>query len=447
MLDLTTPTRRTEDSEPLLGPAGGTLALKVCGGSHRGRVIQIRAPKCTIGSAAGCTLRLRATGVRPLHCWILRGQAGTVVRRCASGTLLNGLAYEDAPLRRGDRLRIGMVELEVVDCPERSAEPVHRTMTQRMPADDSFLQDSKLRELELSLTTANDEIARLEADAQQAWQTSITAAERAEQLRLALEKANVEAGEVRGELEAAQAALARERLQRQQDPQLDDLQERLDETERKLAASAELQARSARELAEQAARIASEREAVERQQLRLAETEQSLAASSEAQARSVRELAEQAARFASEREAFERQLEQLRRDVERAHTQPAQQSSRMTITMDEVRAEAQAQEADARQAQEWQDRCAVLEADLQRTQDELAAACQARDAAGQWESRFREADRQVEHWQAEADGRRLHIEDLQQQLAAEDAAGPGRCGGGAAAGRPATRIGTAARGA
>jgi len=137
-------------------------------------------------------------------------------------------------------------------------------------------------------------------------------------------------------------------------------------------------------------------------------------ASAEVQTRGQGELAEQVARFASERETLERQVEQLRCDLERARSQVGQQSSQMTVTMDQIRAEAQ-----ARQAQEWQERCAVLEADLQRTRDELAAACQARDAAGAWESRFREADRQVEHWQAEADGRRLHIEDLQQQLAAE----------------------------
>lgn len=374
MLELTTPFRRTEDSAPLLGRDGGTLALKVCGGSHRGRVIQIRAAKCTVGSAAGCTLRLRATGVRPLHCWILRGPSGTVVRRCASGTLLNGLAYEDAPLRRGDRLRIGMVELEVVDCPQRPAEPFPPTEALRPPADDFFLHESKLRELELSLTAANDEIARLEADAQQAWQTSITAAERAEQLRVALEQANVEAGEMRGELEAAQAALASERLQRQQDPQLADLQQQLDETGRQLAASTELQARTARE------------------------------------------QAEQAARFAGEREALDRELAQLRRDLDQARDQAGQQSAQMTITMDQVRAETQAQ-----QAQGLQDRCAALEAELQQARDQLATACQARDAASQWETRYQEADKQVELWQAESHGRQSRIEELEQQLAVEQA--------------------------
>ena len=72
----------------------GHLILRVRGSGHDGRLIQIRAAKCTIGSAAGCTLRLRAASVGPLHCWILRGAAGAVVRR------LHGKMIVDLLLRR-----------------------------------------------------------------------------------------------------------------------------------------------------------------------------------------------------------------------------------------------------------------------------------------------------------------------------------------------------------
>src|SRR5688500_9977687 len=101
----------------LLGTPPGELTLSVLTGEHQGRQIQIRSAKCTIGSAAGCTLRLRARGVKPLHCWILRGPGGTIVRRRHPDTQLNGRSFNDAPLAPGDRLRVGSVELEVTACP------------------------------------------------------------------------------------------------------------------------------------------------------------------------------------------------------------------------------------------------------------------------------------------------------------------------------------------
>jgi len=112
-------------SETRSPPAGavGELALRIRGGDYHGRVVRIRAAKCTIGSAADCTLRLAAPGIRPLHCIILRGEAGSTVRRWSPDTQLNGRAFSDALLMVGDRLQIGPVELEVLDdaeLPQRS---------------------------------------------------------------------------------------------------------------------------------------------------------------------------------------------------------------------------------------------------------------------------------------------------------------------------------------
>ena len=92
-----------------------SLALRVIGSEHHGRVLRIQAPKCTIGSAAGCTLRLKAPGVRDVHCLVLRGPGGLVVRSWSHDTCLNGQAVTDAPLRIGDHLAVGSVELEVLD--------------------------------------------------------------------------------------------------------------------------------------------------------------------------------------------------------------------------------------------------------------------------------------------------------------------------------------------
>ena len=100
---------------PALLPDPGQMTLRVSAPGQEGRVVQIRSAKCTIGSAAGCTLRIRARGVGALHCWILRGQSATIVRRLHGPATLNGGTFEEAALNRGDRLRIGSVELELVE--------------------------------------------------------------------------------------------------------------------------------------------------------------------------------------------------------------------------------------------------------------------------------------------------------------------------------------------
>ncbi|MCU0878859.1 MAG: hypothetical protein MUF06_13835 [Pirellulaceae bacterium] len=100
----------------LLGVPTNKLALRVVSKEHHGREFSLQGAKCSVGSARGCTLRLRGAGVGPLHCLILRGAGGTIVRRRSPRTLLNGAPFDDALLRPGDRLQVGPVELEIVDC-------------------------------------------------------------------------------------------------------------------------------------------------------------------------------------------------------------------------------------------------------------------------------------------------------------------------------------------
>jgi hypothetical protein len=103
-------------STSVLDPALGEIVLRVRGTSRDGQIVRLRSPKCTIGSARHCTLRLAAHGVQPLHCLILRGNRGMLVRRWAPGTLLNGRGFTDAELAPGDCLSIGPIELEVLQC-------------------------------------------------------------------------------------------------------------------------------------------------------------------------------------------------------------------------------------------------------------------------------------------------------------------------------------------
>jgi hypothetical protein len=90
------------------------LTLRVVGTEHDGRILRIKSAKCTIGSAQGCTLRLRAPGVRGVHCLVLRGAGGLAVRNWSPDTRLNGRTFTDALLTNGDRLTVGPLEFEIL---------------------------------------------------------------------------------------------------------------------------------------------------------------------------------------------------------------------------------------------------------------------------------------------------------------------------------------------
>ncbi|MGQ9576652.1 MAG: hypothetical protein ACUVUC_15195 [Thermoguttaceae bacterium] len=89
--------------------------LRIRGTRRDGQIVRLRSAKCLVGSAPWCTFRIRARGIQPLHCLIVRGPAHAVVRRWATDTRLNDCPFADALLTPGDRLGIGPVEFEVVD--------------------------------------------------------------------------------------------------------------------------------------------------------------------------------------------------------------------------------------------------------------------------------------------------------------------------------------------
>src|SRR5687768_13491261 len=104
-------------------PTQTELTLCVCGTPQNGRLVRLRGANCTVGSDSQCTLRLRATGVSPLHCLILRGDERTIVRSLSGVTRINGRDISEANLEVGDRLTIGTIEFEVVDSPDGNAGP------------------------------------------------------------------------------------------------------------------------------------------------------------------------------------------------------------------------------------------------------------------------------------------------------------------------------------
>ncbi len=118
----TTRRRANSDGTSSLGP----LVLRICGSQREGQIVRLRSAKCTIGSGEHCTLRVRARGVEPLHCVLIRKAARTVVRRWAKDTRLNGASFTDASLNRGDRLSIGPIEFEVLESGSRPASDLPR---------------------------------------------------------------------------------------------------------------------------------------------------------------------------------------------------------------------------------------------------------------------------------------------------------------------------------
>ena len=142
--------------------AGGDLVLRVCGSTRHGQIVRLRSPKCTVGSGPRCTLRLRARGVRPIHCLIVRGSGATVIRRWSSDTRLNGRTFTDAELVGGDRLGIGNIELEVLDPgrlptpdPTQSRQPQTQTPPSPQPPVPGGSDRGTIEKMTARLTLAN----------------------------------------------------------------------------------------------------------------------------------------------------------------------------------------------------------------------------------------------------------------------------------------------------
>ena len=112
--------RMNFDPSQLLGEPLGKLVLEIDKGDGRARTFHMSGAKCAIGSDERCEIRLKGTGVRPVHCVILRGDDRTIVRRWAGNTWLNGRTFNDTTLHQGDELRLGNLCIRVVE-DERAA--------------------------------------------------------------------------------------------------------------------------------------------------------------------------------------------------------------------------------------------------------------------------------------------------------------------------------------
>ena len=67
--------------------------------------------KSVIGSDIGCNVVMAAQSVKPVHCMVIQGEAGTIVRNFCSDTRLNGNPVGDTWFHADDTLSIGGVNL------------------------------------------------------------------------------------------------------------------------------------------------------------------------------------------------------------------------------------------------------------------------------------------------------------------------------------------------
>ncbi|MEO0531902.1 MAG: FHA domain-containing protein, partial [Planctomycetota bacterium] len=81
----------------------------------------------TVGAGPRCSIRLDGPGLRPLHCVITPTEDGAVIRRWAAETRLNGDDFTEAELSAGDIVRVGSIDLRVIELlptpPEQDAAP------------------------------------------------------------------------------------------------------------------------------------------------------------------------------------------------------------------------------------------------------------------------------------------------------------------------------------
>ena len=139
----------SESAQVLAGLGKGQFVLRVCGSKYDGRIVRLSSQKCSIGSGAGCTLRLSGAGIDPLHCLVLRGERGAFIRRWSANTHLNGEPFTDAQLKVGDRLSVGPVELEVLE----NASPEH-SIGATGPLDAEHRDSNDLAKLQQSLSSS-----------------------------------------------------------------------------------------------------------------------------------------------------------------------------------------------------------------------------------------------------------------------------------------------------
>jgi hypothetical protein len=404
----------------------GDLVLRVCNLSRNGQIVRLKSAKCTIGSGPHCTLRLRAGGVSPLHCLILRGRTSTIVRRWAADTRLNHQSFTDAPLSCGDRLSVGPIELEVLSVgvdrasfdlsAESRPDTSHSVFTQatlERPSEDErkVFEEERCRLEELgaslddrqaSLSTLAEQIDGQKAELDRMRQQSQTELADAQQL-VDAQREELNARQL--ELESQQKALEEEHRQ---------LEFQCTEASSQAAAQME--------------QLAAQRTALEIQQNALNEARRNWEAQQNSVTSEVNTQAEQLQVRLTELEAAEKCFEQKRQEWEAAQAETQGQLNVWRDELDIRHSELEAQQkalAEERRLQEVQqsanaEQIASCEEQLSRRMAEIEAAQKGLEQRQQeWAAAQAEAENQLNARRDELNARQSELESQQEALAEE----------------------------
>jgi len=105
-MNVTANTHTAQTDAPAKSPAG---ELVVQNGRLKGTRRALTGPLTLIGQAIGCEIRLNIEGVKPLHCALIQGPEGYMVRDMSgeAGTCVNGQRVNLHALQHGDVLAVG----------------------------------------------------------------------------------------------------------------------------------------------------------------------------------------------------------------------------------------------------------------------------------------------------------------------------------------------------
>jgi len=236
----------------LLGTQPGALVLRVRGPQQGGRLLRLRSTKCTIGASPDCTLRLRSRGVRPVHCLILRGTAGTFVRRWSAGTYLNDAAFTESPLQPGDRLHIGPVELEVLQTGAETepCDPDLGSVATACPSPELSEQvHASVKQLQITLAETQSRLEQTNGAHQNDLEEAATWKQAAAQREQELTAAKAQFAQAEADWDAERSVL-REQIESLTDPNREIEAERTKLAEQAAQSAASLEAESARLLSQ-----------------------------------------------------------------------------------------------------------------------------------------------------------------------------------------------------
>ncbi len=91
------------------------VKLVVIGGKHAGTAVPVPGPKFLIGRGDGCQFRPQSKLVSRKHCAILVQESSVAIEDFGStnGTFVNGEKIQQRELKNGDRIKVGVFELQV----------------------------------------------------------------------------------------------------------------------------------------------------------------------------------------------------------------------------------------------------------------------------------------------------------------------------------------------